>query len=115
MRSQQDYIVTKDEVHGYANNWLAKSLKLEYEGTKCTASTLFEILLIAGGTDSRPGVGGLSAWFLFGRLSVCGSTGGLSRWPLVASDTDNWPTSRQPHATHVPANCRSPQLFASGC
>ncbi|TWU21351.1 ISH3 family transposase [Bythopirellula polymerisocia] len=47
MRSQQDYIVTKNEVHGYANDWLARSLKLEYEGTKCTASTLFEILLIA--------------------------------------------------------------------
>ena len=47
MRSRQDYIVTKDEVHGYAYHWLAKSLKLEYEGKRCTASTLFEILLIA--------------------------------------------------------------------
>ena len=32
MRSHKDYIVTKDEVHGYANHWLAASLKLEYVG-----------------------------------------------------------------------------------
>jgi putative transposase len=47
MRSRPDYIVTKDEVHGYANHWLSSALKLEYEGTKCTASTLYQILLIA--------------------------------------------------------------------
>ena len=47
MRSQTDYIVTKEEVHGYANHWLSSSLKLEYEGTKCTASTLLQVLLIA--------------------------------------------------------------------
>jgi hypothetical protein len=47
MRSRRGYIITKDEVHGYANLWLDKSLKLEYEGTKCTASTLLQILLIA--------------------------------------------------------------------
>lgn len=47
MRSRQKYIITKDEVHGYANHWLEKSLKLEYAGTKCTASTLLRILLIA--------------------------------------------------------------------
>lgn len=47
MRSHSDYIVTKEEVHGYANHWLSLSLKLEYEGTKCTASTLYQILLIA--------------------------------------------------------------------
>jgi len=47
MRSQRDYIVTKEEVHGYANHWLSSSLKLEYEGTKCTASTLLQVLLIA--------------------------------------------------------------------
>jgi putative transposase len=47
MRSQTDYIVTKEEVHGYANHWLGSSLKLEYEGTKCTASTLMQVLLIA--------------------------------------------------------------------
>ncbi len=47
MRSRQKYILTKDEVHGYANHWLEKSLKLEYAGTKCTASTLLQILLIA--------------------------------------------------------------------
>lgn len=46
MRSRQDYIVTKDEVHGYANQWLL-ALRLEYEGTKCTASTLLQVLLIA--------------------------------------------------------------------
>lgn len=47
MRSRGQYIITKDEVHGYANHWLSKSLKLEYEGTKCTASTLLQVLLIA--------------------------------------------------------------------
>jgi hypothetical protein len=47
MRSRQQYIITKSEVHGYANFWLEKSLRLEYEGTKCTASTLLQVLLIA--------------------------------------------------------------------
>ncbi len=47
MRSRQKYILTKDEVHGHANYWLEKSLKLEYAGTKCTASTLLQILRIA--------------------------------------------------------------------
>ena len=47
MRSRSQYIITKDEVHGYANHWLSLSLKLEYEGTKCTAGTLLQILLIA--------------------------------------------------------------------
>jgi hypothetical protein len=47
MRSRPDYIVTKDEVYGYANEWLGSALQLEYEGTKCTASTLLQILLIA--------------------------------------------------------------------
>jgi putative transposase len=47
MRSRGDYIVTKDEVHGYANHWLSSALRLEYAGTRCTASTLIQILLIA--------------------------------------------------------------------
>ena len=47
MRSRGQYIITKDEIHGYANHWLNTALKLEYEGTKCTASTLLQILLIA--------------------------------------------------------------------
>jgi putative transposase len=47
MRSRPDYIVTKQEVYGYANHWLGSALRLEYEGTKCTASTLLQILLIA--------------------------------------------------------------------
>ena len=34
MRSRKDYIITKDEVHGYANHWLSSALRLEYEGTK---------------------------------------------------------------------------------
>jgi putative transposase len=40
-------IVTKDQVHGYANEWLSAALRLEYEGTKCTGSTLMQVLLIA--------------------------------------------------------------------
>ena len=47
MRSRQQYIITKAEVHSYANCWLEKSLRLEYEGTKCTAGTLLQVLLIA--------------------------------------------------------------------
>jgi putative transposase len=47
MRSRGQYIITKDEVHGYANHCLSSSLKLEYEGTKCTSSILLQILLIA--------------------------------------------------------------------
>jgi len=47
MRSRGDYIVTKAEVHGYANHWLATGLRLEYEGRKCNASTVLQILLIA--------------------------------------------------------------------
>ena len=47
MRSRGQYIITKDEVHGYANHWLSMSLKLEYEGRKCTASILLQILLVA--------------------------------------------------------------------
>jgi IS4 transposase len=47
MRSHPQYIITKDEVHGYANHWLSSALKLEYEGRKCTASTVLQVLLIA--------------------------------------------------------------------
>ena len=47
MRSRADYILTKDEVHCHANHWLASTLKLEYEGTRCTASTLLQVLLLA--------------------------------------------------------------------
>ena len=47
MRSQTDYILTKDEVHGYANHWLATGLKLEYEGRTCTGSNVIQVLLIA--------------------------------------------------------------------
>ena len=46
MRSQK-YIVTKDEVHGYANSWLASALRLEYEGRKCTGNKVISVLLIA--------------------------------------------------------------------
>jgi len=46
MRSGKDYIITKDEVHGYAECWLA-ALRLEYEGRKCSTSVILQILLIA--------------------------------------------------------------------
>lgn len=46
MRSRKDYIITKDEVHGYAECWLA-ALRLEYEGRKCNTSVILQILLIA--------------------------------------------------------------------
>ncbi|NLX94590.1 MAG: ISH3 family transposase [Rhodopirellula sp.] len=47
MRSRTDYIVTKDEVYSCANDWLASALRLEYAGTKCNASILLQVLLIA--------------------------------------------------------------------
>lgn len=47
MRPRQKYILTKEEVHGYASYWLRAALRLKYEGTKCTASTLLQVLLIA--------------------------------------------------------------------
>lgn len=47
MRSRRHYIVKKDDVHGYANHWLATALRFEYEGRKCTGETLILILLIA--------------------------------------------------------------------
>ena len=49
MRSRTDYIMTKEEVYGYAENWLSTALQLNYEGRKCTTSVLFRILLIAAG------------------------------------------------------------------
>ena len=47
MRSRSQYIITKDQVHSYANYWLGAALKLEYRGTKCNARTVLQILLIA--------------------------------------------------------------------
>ncbi len=47
MRSRKQYIITKDEVHAYAESWLGVALQLEYEGYKCTTSTLLQILLLA--------------------------------------------------------------------
>lgn len=49
MRSRTDYIMTKEEVYGYSENWLSRALPLGYEGRKCTTSVLFRILLIAAG------------------------------------------------------------------
>jgi hypothetical protein len=54
MRSRDQYIITKDEVHGYANHCVSSSLKLEYEGTKCTSSILLQILLIATARVNEP-------------------------------------------------------------
>lgn len=47
MRPRKDYIVTKEEVHGYANSWLESALRLEYQGRKCSSSTVISVLLIA--------------------------------------------------------------------
>lgn len=47
MRSRTEYIITKAEVHAYAEDWLGTALRLEYQGYKCSASTLLQILLIA--------------------------------------------------------------------
>jgi len=47
MRSQTEYIITKADVHAYAEDWLGTALRLEYQGYKCSTSTLLHILLIA--------------------------------------------------------------------
>ena len=47
MRAQQKYIITKDEVYGYADSWLEKPLKFQYRGTKCNVDTLLRVLLLA--------------------------------------------------------------------
>ena len=49
MRSRTNYIITKEEVYSYSENWLSTALRLDYEGRKCTTSVLFRILLIAAG------------------------------------------------------------------
>ena len=49
MRSRTDYIMTKEQVYAYSENWLSTALRLDYEGRKCTTSVLFRILLIAAG------------------------------------------------------------------
>ena len=47
MRSQTEYIITKSEVHAYAEDWLGTALRLEYQGYKCSSSVLLQVLLIA--------------------------------------------------------------------
>jgi hypothetical protein len=47
MRSQTEYILTKSEVYGYAEDWLEAALRLECRGYKCTTSVLLQVLLIA--------------------------------------------------------------------
>jgi len=49
MRSRTNYIITKEEIYRYSENWLSTALRLDYEGRKCTTSVLFRILLIAAG------------------------------------------------------------------
>jgi len=44
MRSRKnEYVITKDEVHGYANDWLGTALKLEYQGRKCSGYIVLQI------------------------------------------------------------------------
>jgi hypothetical protein len=47
MRPRTEYIITKADVHAYAEDWLGTALRLEYQGYRCSTSTLLQILLIA--------------------------------------------------------------------
>lgn len=47
MHSQTKYIVTEEEVYGYANDRLSTALRLEHWGHEGTSSVLISILLIA--------------------------------------------------------------------
>ncbi|MCH7686033.1 MAG: transposase [Planctomycetes bacterium] len=49
MCSRKSYVITKEEIYRYSENWLSTALRLDYEGRKCTTSVLFRILLIAAG------------------------------------------------------------------
>ena len=44
---KNEHVITKEEVHGIANDWLVSSLKLEYQGRKCSGHVVLQILLIA--------------------------------------------------------------------
>lgn len=47
MRSRTDYIITKSEVQQLAEHWLSSAFGWRYEGTKCTASVIYRVLLLA--------------------------------------------------------------------
>jgi len=47
MRPRTEYIITKSEVHAYAEDWLGTALRFEYQGYKCSGSVLLQVLLIA--------------------------------------------------------------------
>lgn len=47
MRSRTDYIITKAEVHQWAESWLSAAFGWRYQGTKCTASVIYQVLLLA--------------------------------------------------------------------
>ena len=91
MRSQRDYIVTKDEVYGYANEWLTSALRLEYEGTKCTTSTLFAVLLIAASrvVSIFAGLSVMTFWTFLREFSPFESFGSKTRRVGLASSLDS--------------------------
>jgi len=47
MRSRMDSIITKSEVQQISEAWLRSAFGWRYEGTKCTASLVYQILLLA--------------------------------------------------------------------
>lgn len=47
MRSRTDYIITKSQVQQTAEDWLSAAFDWRYEGTKCTASVIYRVLLLA--------------------------------------------------------------------
>ena len=47
MRSRTNFIITKSEVQRLAEEWLRSAFGFRYEGTKCSASLIYRILLLA--------------------------------------------------------------------
>lgn len=47
MRSRTDCIISKSQVHQWAEGWLSDAFKWRYEGTKCTASVIYQVLMLA--------------------------------------------------------------------
>ena len=47
MRSMSSVVITDQQVQAYAEAWLAETLAFEDAGWKCTAQTVWRILLLA--------------------------------------------------------------------
>jgi hypothetical protein len=47
MRSRTDCIISKSQVQQWAEGWLSAAFQWKYEGRKCTAAVIYQVLLLA--------------------------------------------------------------------